>query len=147
MRVAVLGAGNVGKTLGQAWVTAGHQVIFGVRDPAPKKAALKSSTPYRMAAVDTVAGAIAQGEVVVFAVPAKAVEPIVKANAAALDGFGAQDLDCPVKGHGQARRLQGVERLDDPKPPAGRALVPTRSATYLPLTATRFRRVAASVCR
>jgi len=86
MRIAMVGAGNVGGSLGRAWAAAGHQVIFGVRDPAAKKAALKSATPYLMAAVDTVQGAIAQGEVVVFAVPATAVEPIVEANAPELNG-------------------------------------------------------------
>ena len=86
MRIAMLGAGNIGGSLGQAWAAAGHQVIFGVRDPAAKKAALKSATPYLMAAVDTVQGAIAQGEVIVFAVPATAVEPIVQANASELNG-------------------------------------------------------------
>jgi len=86
MRISVVGAGNLGGSLGRAWAAAGHQVIFGVRDPAAKKAALKSATPYLMAAVDTVQGAIAQGEVVVFAVPATAVEPIAQANASELNG-------------------------------------------------------------
>jgi len=86
MRITVLGAGNLGGSLGRAWAAAGHQVIFGVRDPAARKAALKSATPYLMAAVDTVQGAIEQGEVVVFAVPAMAVEPILQANAFELNG-------------------------------------------------------------
>jgi predicted dinucleotide-binding enzyme len=49
MRIAVLGAGNVGGGLGRAFVRAGHQVVFGVRDPASDKtrealAAAPSST-------------------------------------------------------------------------------------------------------
>jgi len=86
MRITLVGAGNVGGSLGRAWAAAGHQVIFGVRDPAAKKAALKLATPYLMAAVDTVQGAIAQGEIIVFAVPATVVEPIVQANASELNG-------------------------------------------------------------
>ena len=41
MKIAIIGAGNVGGTLGRAWVKAGHEVMFGVRDPSsPKVAAL-----------------------------------------------------------------------------------------------------------
>jgi NADPH-dependent F420 reductase len=34
MKIAVIGAGNVGGTLGKRWAQAGHEVVFGVRDPA-----------------------------------------------------------------------------------------------------------------
>jgi 8-hydroxy-5-deazaflavin:NADPH oxidoreductase len=33
MRIAVLGTGNVGGTLGQRWAAKGHEVVFGSRDP------------------------------------------------------------------------------------------------------------------
>lgn len=33
MKIAVLGAGNVGKTLGQRWKDSGHSVVYGVRRP------------------------------------------------------------------------------------------------------------------
>jgi predicted dinucleotide-binding enzyme len=33
MRVAIIGAGNVGKTLGSGWKAAGHEVIYGSREP------------------------------------------------------------------------------------------------------------------
>ncbi len=32
MRIAVIGAGNVGGTLGRAWQHRGHEIIYGVRD-------------------------------------------------------------------------------------------------------------------
>ena len=32
-RIAVIGAGHLGGTLGDTWRRAGHQVTFGVRDP------------------------------------------------------------------------------------------------------------------
>ncbi len=32
MDIAVIGAGNVGGTLGTRWSQKGHRVIFGVRD-------------------------------------------------------------------------------------------------------------------
>jgi hypothetical protein len=33
MMIAVIGHGNVGRTLGVTWATRGHKVTFGVRDP------------------------------------------------------------------------------------------------------------------
>ena len=38
MRIAIIGAGNVGRTLGLAWARRGHDVAFGVRDPAAAQA-------------------------------------------------------------------------------------------------------------
>ena len=37
MKIAVLGAGNVGGTLGKGWANKGHQVFFGVRHPDDEK--------------------------------------------------------------------------------------------------------------
>lgn len=37
MRIAIIGAGNVGRTLGRAWARRGHTVAFGVRDPNDAK--------------------------------------------------------------------------------------------------------------
>ena len=39
MDIAVIGAGNVGTTLGTAWVAKGHRVCYGVRDTASPKLA------------------------------------------------------------------------------------------------------------
>lgn len=32
MKIAVIGAGKVGKTLAKGWAEAGHQVIFGLKN-------------------------------------------------------------------------------------------------------------------
>ncbi|MBL8360784.1 MAG: NADPH-dependent F420 reductase [Rubrivivax sp.] len=37
MKIAIIGAGNVGGTLGKRWAAAGHDIAFGVRDPAREK--------------------------------------------------------------------------------------------------------------
>lgn len=37
MRIAIMGAGNVGGGIGTALAAAGHEVVFGVRDPASGK--------------------------------------------------------------------------------------------------------------
>jgi len=62
MKIAMIGAGNVGRALGAAWLRAGHQVTFGVREPGAK-----SSVPG--AGASGVKTAIEQAEVIVLAVP------------------------------------------------------------------------------
>lgn len=37
MKIAIIGAGNVGKTLGLAWARRGHHVRFGVRNPSEER--------------------------------------------------------------------------------------------------------------
>lgn len=37
MKIAIIGAGNVGGTLGKRWSALGHEVVFGVRDPTREK--------------------------------------------------------------------------------------------------------------
>ena len=37
MKIAIVGAGNVGKALGKAWEKRGHSVIYGVRNPSDAK--------------------------------------------------------------------------------------------------------------
>lgn len=86
MRIAILGAGSIGRTLGKKWTQAGRPVVFGVRDVGnPETQALLAEAGGN-ASADTVANAIRQGDVVVFAIPGAAVAEIVAANAAALDG-------------------------------------------------------------
>src|SRR6516165_485277 len=69
MKIAVIGAGNVGGTLGKRWARAGHEVTFGARDPAEAKLAglVKESGPSARAA--SVPEAVRQAAVVVLTVP------------------------------------------------------------------------------
>lgn len=86
MKIAILGARNIGGTLGRKWVSAGHTVIFCARNVAnPDTQALARSLGER-ASVATVAGAVAAGEVVLFAIPGAAMDETIAANAAALNG-------------------------------------------------------------
>ena len=32
MKITIIGTGNIGAGLGRRWATAGHQIIYGVRD-------------------------------------------------------------------------------------------------------------------
>jgi predicted dinucleotide-binding enzyme len=76
MRIAIMGAGNVGGGLGTAFAAAGHEVVFGVRDPDSDKtrAALEAATGARAASP---ADAAAEAEVVCFALRWEAVEETV----------------------------------------------------------------------
>src|SRR5262245_16470370 len=67
MKIAIIGAGNGGRTLGTAWAKRGHAVMFGVRDPGePKIRALVEGCG---AGAVRIADAVAGTEVVIFAVP------------------------------------------------------------------------------
>jgi 8-hydroxy-5-deazaflavin:NADPH oxidoreductase len=80
IKIAIIGAGNVGTVLGNAWRTRGHQITFGVRRPDdPKYASLTS--------VHTNEAATAASEVVVLCTPWQGTQ-------AALQGCG--DLDGKV---------------------------------------------------
>ncbi|HXW43512.1 MAG TPA: NAD(P)-binding domain-containing protein [Streptosporangiaceae bacterium] len=78
MRIAVIGTGNIGGTLGKKWRAAGHDVVYGARTPA-------GSGPGG-APVLPVAEALSGAEVVLLAVPGPAVADVVSANGAALAG-------------------------------------------------------------
>jgi predicted dinucleotide-binding enzyme len=85
MKIAILGAGNIGGTLGGKWVKAGHTVCFGVRDPhSPKTLAALEQT--QGAKVLDVSTAIRESDVILFAVPWKTVPQIAQAYAADLNG-------------------------------------------------------------
>lgn len=69
MKIGILGAGRVGGALGRIWSRAGHEIVFGVLDPAdPRLADLLDSLGRRVIAAG-VAEAAAFGDVVVLATP------------------------------------------------------------------------------
>ena len=85
MKIAILGAGNIGGTLGGKWLAAGHEVAFGVRDANSPKT-LSALGKAKDARVMSVKDAIQFGEVVLFSVPWNIVPAITKENASVLDG-------------------------------------------------------------
>lgn len=74
MKIAVIGAGKIGGTIGGKWEAAGHDVVYGLRDPAKKHGAR------------SVEEALEEAEVVLLAIPGNAVIDFVQKNAEALDG-------------------------------------------------------------
>jgi predicted dinucleotide-binding enzyme len=92
MRIAVVGAGNIGRTLGDKWIAAGHQVVYGVRRPGE---------PGTAAVADAVAGA----EVVVLAVPGAAAKDVVASLGGDLVGKVVIDATNDVQGEGRLHAL------------------------------------------
>jgi predicted dinucleotide-binding enzyme len=78
MRIAVIGTGNIGGTLGAKWQAAGHDIVYGSRGDR--------RTGPAGAQVHPVGDAIDGAEVVVLAVPAGAVADVLSAHGPALDG-------------------------------------------------------------
>lgn len=86
MQIAVIGSGNIGGTLGAIWADAGHTVIFGARDPQSPKAQAALGASGARARVASIADAVAQAEVVLFAIPGAAMAESVAGLGAALAG-------------------------------------------------------------
>src|SRR5215470_819983 len=87
MEIGILGAGNIGASLGRLWAQKGHAIAFGVRD-ATKTRELVTLTRGRAA---TLADAAATAAVVVLAVPWSAAADAI---AAAGDLAGKIVVDC-----------------------------------------------------
>jgi len=99
MKIAILGAGTVGSTLGTRWAEGGHDVVFGVRDPGSKKVQTVLAGTAGRARAARPASATEAAEVVVLAVPWGSAQD---ALAMAGDLHGKILVDCtnPVVGGG-----------------------------------------------
>jgi len=87
LTITILGAGNIGGTLGRKWHTAGHKVVFGVSDPGGKHAHELRAELGESVIVGTASEDLAyESDVVVMALPGTAMESSIIANAAQLDG-------------------------------------------------------------
>ncbi|MEZ4630823.1 MAG: NAD(P)-binding domain-containing protein [Deinococcales bacterium] len=82
MKIAVVGAGNIGSTLGQRWLEQGHSVHFAVRDlSAEKVQTLKNKlheNKLNKAMVSVIQEALPDAEVILLAVPGKAVKDLIE---------------------------------------------------------------------
>ena len=69
MNIGIIGAGNVGGTLGKAWATAGHKIKFGVRNPADQKVSALVKDCGSSASAGSIKEAAAYAEVIVLTTP------------------------------------------------------------------------------
>lgn len=86
MKIAVLGSGKVGGTLGAKWARAGHEIKFGVRDPEEKRRRADPDWASFNILFLSVADAIRDADVILFAVPTAEVPEIIATQASQLDG-------------------------------------------------------------
>jgi 8-hydroxy-5-deazaflavin:NADPH oxidoreductase len=78
MKIAVIGKGKIGGTLGSKWRAAGYDVVYGARDG--------SGDGPGGAPVRSIADALAAADVVLLAVPGQVVPDVVNEQGAALAG-------------------------------------------------------------
>jgi hypothetical protein len=128
MKIAVVGTGNVGGTLGAKWHAAGHEVTYGSRQADGEGQTGPGGPPLR-----SVGDAVAGAEVVVLAVPGGAVAGVMAEHGTALDGkvvvdatnqMGARHADSqeairtcgPRVQYVRAFNIYGWENFADPQP-------------------------------
>jgi predicted dinucleotide-binding enzyme len=78
MKIASIGSGNMGGTLGRRWAAHGHQVMFGSREPQSDKIRTLLQAAGMNAQAGTVREAIAFGEVILLAVLPTDVERVLE---------------------------------------------------------------------
>jgi predicted dinucleotide-binding enzyme len=97
----VIGSGNIGQTIGDAWRRAEHEVVFASRSPEPPRTV-------------GIAEAIEGAEVVLLASPGAAVPQLLADHGAALDGRVVIDATNDVGGE----RLNHAEAYTESAPGA-----------------------------
>ena len=96
MKIAIIGAGNVGTALGNAWAKRGYEIAFGVRDPESAKArSLAQQFPTAHLLLN--GEAANRAEIIVLATPWQSTEEAVRTCG---DLQGKTIIDCtnPLKG-------------------------------------------------
>ena len=147
MRIAVIGAGSVGGTLGKGWAERGHQVTFAVKDPADAKLRSLLGSIKGKADAKPVRDAARDAEVVVLATPWDAnadairaagdlagkilidvtnpLKPDLSGLALGHDTSGAERVAAMAKGARVFKALNqtGFENMANPAYPAGKAVM------------------------
>lgn len=95
MRIAVIGAGNIGGTLGWKWAQAGHDVVYGVRHST----GTDQTTPDQ---------AVVDAEVIVLAVPGTAAKDVVGSLGEALNGKVVIDATNDIESSGKLHALDEI---------------------------------------
>lgn len=96
MKIAIIGSGNVGGTLGRILTGKGHEITFGARDPQSDKVKKLLDTISGNVKADTIANAVVNSEVVILATPWDAAQDAI-ASAGNLSGKILIDTVNPVE--------------------------------------------------
>jgi NADPH-dependent F420 reductase len=118
MKVAIIGAGNVGRALASSITRAGHDVTIAARHPEHARAAAEEfgATP-----ADSNASAVVDADVVVLAIPYSAGEQIADDIRDEVAGKAVIDVSNPIKPDfsGLATSTSAAEELQHRLPDAG----------------------------
>lgn len=85
MKIAVLGSGNIGGTIGKIWLKAGREVIFGVRKTNSQHVQTLQEEVLQKVNVTTIPKAIREADWVLLAIPHNAVDDVMQVNATAIN--------------------------------------------------------------
>lgn len=114
LKISVIGAGNVGGTLGTLWAKSGHSVMFSSRHPEELKDLVKSAGANAQAG--SVSDAAAWGDVIVLSVPYGAMPALSEQLKGKLDGKVVFSTSNPFGGRdgevGSKALEMGVARAD-----------------------------------
>jgi 8-hydroxy-5-deazaflavin:NADPH oxidoreductase len=105
MKIAVLGAGNVGGNLGRALAVCGHEVTLGVRDPNSEKArqAVKDAPDGMLLA--SIPDALAGAEVIALTIPWPAAGEVLES----VEDWGGRIIIDATNRFGAAERSAGED--------------------------------------
>lgn len=78
MKIAVIGAGNVGGALAAGWARAGHEIVLGARNPADNELKALMASNKNISAT-SVSEATEQAEVILISVPVAAINDVAQA--------------------------------------------------------------------
>lgn len=77
MKIGIIGSGNVGGALGARWAKAGHEVIFGTRDPQGIEMQQLSAKISGKTSTASLADAARQAEVLLLATPWQVTQQVI----------------------------------------------------------------------
>lgn len=75
MKIAIIGTGNIGSTLGKKWLQAGHEIIIGARDSNNIKGEVLAAV--EKVIVKSIREAAAAAEVILIATPAHVITEVI----------------------------------------------------------------------
>ena len=76
MKIAIIGTGNIGSTLGMKWLQAGHEIIIGARDTNNIKG--EALAAEKNVTVQSINNAAASADVILIATPAQVITDVIK---------------------------------------------------------------------
>lgn len=97
MKIAIVGAGNVGGTLAAKLGKQGHSIYLGARDPREEKALALAASIGANASTHSLAEAVQRAEIVLLATPWQATESVVASLRSQLHGKILIDCTNPLK--------------------------------------------------